>query len=52
MLFNVPAIAGFPKKGTNVSIRVKQTKKQSVLLNIPFILIKRDIPELTICYIH
>ena len=30
ILFNVPTVAGFPKKGTNVNIRVKQTDKETI----------------------
>ena len=42
MLFNLPAIVSFPKKGTNISKEIKRmTKKQSLLLNIPLILIKK-----------
>ena len=50
MLFNVPAIDGFPKQGINVSERdIQIPKKHSVLLSIPTYFDK-DIHELTICY--
>ena len=38
MLFNVPAIVGFPKKGANVSERDMQIAEET--LGIPLILIK------------
>ena len=42
ILFNLPAIVGFPKKGTNVSERdIQVDQETSLLLNILLILIKK-----------
>ena len=50
MLFNVPAIAGFPKKGINVSERDKQIAEETLGIAQYLTYFDKDIHELTICY--
>ena len=50
MLFNVPAIARFPKKGTNVSERYTQIAKETLGIAQYPIYFDKDIYKLIICY--
>ena len=50
MLFNVPAIAGFPKKGTNFSERDIQIAEETLGIAQYPTYFDKDIYELIICY--
>ena len=50
MLFNVPAIIGFPKNGTNANERDTQIAKETLGIAQYPSYFDKDIHELTICY--
>ena len=50
MLFNLPAIAGFPKKGTNVSERDIHVDKETVVIAQCSTYFDKEIYELPIYY--
>ena len=50
LLFNLPAIVGFPKKGTNVIERDMQVDEETVVIAQYSAYFDKEIYELPICY--
>ena len=50
MLFNLPVIVGFPRKGTNVSERDTQVDEETVVIAQYSTYFNKEINEMPICY--
>ena len=50
MLFNLPVVVGFPKKGTNVSERDIEVDEETVIIAQYFTYFDKEIFERPLCY--